>query len=82
MILLLQPTVPFRKIDHVKICLKKIETGKYDSAISIKDVEGNHPLRMKIQTKGMLRITPKKRKKILYPYKNYQKYFLDLDQYI
>lgn len=48
LILLLQPTVPFRKIQHVKICLKKIETGKYDSAISIKNVEGIHPLRMKI----------------------------------
>lgn len=76
LILLLQPTVPFRKIQHVKICLKKIKTGKYDSAISIKDVEGNHPLRMKIQTKGHVKNYSKEKKENMIPRQKLPKVFL------
>ena len=47
-ILLLQPTTPFRKvksIDEAIVTLKK--NNKYTSVVSVVDVEGNHPLRMK-----------------------------------
>ena len=47
-ILLLQPTVPYRKLNDILIFLNKINSHKYDSVTSIKDVGGNHPLRMKI----------------------------------
>ena len=47
-ILLLQPTVPYRKIEDIRLCLKKINNRFYDSVVSIKNVEGIHPLRMKI----------------------------------
>tara|TARA_Y100000590_G_scaffold269029_1_gene302126 strand:- start:12434 stop:13147 length:714 start_codon:yes stop_codon:yes gene_type:complete len=46
-ILLLQPTVPFR--DHKKILysLKKIKNKKFDSVVSVSNVDAMHPLRMK-----------------------------------
>tara|TARA_B100000963_G_scaffold213021_1_gene185649 strand:- start:7564 stop:8262 length:699 start_codon:yes stop_codon:yes gene_type:complete len=47
-IVLLQPTTPFRKvesIDEAILSLKK--SNKYTSVVSVVDVEGNHPLRMK-----------------------------------
>tara|TARA_B100001057_G_scaffold173802_2_gene174530 strand:- start:2423 stop:3121 length:699 start_codon:yes stop_codon:yes gene_type:complete len=47
-IVLLQPTTPFRKvesIDEAILTLKK--SNKYTSVVSVVDVEGNHPLRMK-----------------------------------
>ncbi len=76
LILLLQPTVPFRKIQDVQICLKKIETGKYDSAISIKNVEGNHPLRMKIQKKGYIKNYSKEKRENMIPRQKLPKVFL------
>ena len=53
-ILLLQPTVPYRTINDLKISLKKIKSGKFDSVVSIKDVDGYHPLRMKIIKNNIL----------------------------
>ena len=50
-VLLLQPTVPYRKIQDINIALKKIQSTSYDSVVSIKNVEGFHPLRMKIKKK-------------------------------
>ena len=54
-ILLLQPTCPIR--DHKKILksFKLIKNKNIDSVISISDVAANHPYRMKIKKKGLLR---------------------------
>ena len=49
LILLLQPTTPVRNTQTLERILKFIKTNKrIDSIISVKDVEGNHPLRMKV----------------------------------
>ena len=55
LILLLQPTTPIRNVKIINNSLKLIKKkAKIDSVISIKDVEGNHPLRMKIFKNGKL----------------------------
>jgi len=50
----LQSTVPFRQIKDIQLAIKKIKSKKYDSVVSIKDVEGFHPLRMKIKKKNFI----------------------------
>lgn len=47
-ILLLQPTVPYRKYSDVKNALKKINNKNIDSVITISDVSNYHPDRMKV----------------------------------
>ena len=55
-ILLLQPTSPIRNVNLLKRAIKLIKTNKkIDSIISIKDVDGNHPLRMKIIKNSFLK---------------------------
>jgi len=52
-ILLLQPTCPIRDVNKIITAIKIIKTNKkINSVISIKDVEANHPARMKIMGKG------------------------------
>ena len=47
-IVLLQPTTPFRKVESIdKAILTLKNSNKYTSVVSVVDVEGNHPLRMK-----------------------------------
>ena len=46
-----------------KYCLKKIQSTSYDSVVSIKNVEGFHPLRMKIKKKNTLLIILLKKRK-------------------
>tara|TARA_B100001175_G_C19350826_1_gene562250 strand:- start:86 stop:790 length:705 start_codon:yes stop_codon:yes gene_type:complete len=46
-LLLLQPTVPFRKKADLKKALKYIKEKNVDSVVSLNSVEGNHPYRMK-----------------------------------
>ena len=47
-IVLLQPTTPFRKVESIdKAILTLKKSNKYTSVVSVIDVEGNHPLRMK-----------------------------------
>ena len=46
-LLLLQPTVPFRKKADLKKALKYIKKKNVDSVVSLNSVEGNHPYRMK-----------------------------------
>ena len=46
-ILVLQPTTPFRNANHINKSLEIIKKSKYDSVVSLVDVGGNHPLRMK-----------------------------------
>jgi CMP-N-acetylneuraminic acid synthetase len=56
-ILLLQPTTPIRNLKDINkaLSLLKNKNKKYDSIVSIKDVDGNHPLRMKIIKNGYLK---------------------------
>jgi CMP-N,N'-diacetyllegionaminic acid synthase len=46
-ILLLQPTSPFRKSKHIIKAIEIFETNNYDSLVSIVNVDGYHPFRMK-----------------------------------
>ncbi len=45
-VLLLQPTCPLRKAEHINACIDLLD-GEFDSIVSIKNVDGNHPYRMK-----------------------------------
>ena len=53
LILLLQPTCPFRKIKDFVSAYKELKSKRYDSAISITKVK-EHPDRMKVFKKGKL----------------------------
>ena len=53
-ILILQPTCPFRNIKNLELAIKKISSKKYDSVVSVKDVNEYHPLRMKTIRNGYL----------------------------
>jgi len=53
-LILLQPTCPFRSVEIINQTIKYLKEG-YDSVVSIVDVEGNHPNRMKIIEKGILK---------------------------
>ena len=54
-ILVLQPTTPIRDIKKIKKIINLIKKNKkIDSVISIKDVEGDHPLRMKVFKNNLL----------------------------
>ncbi len=46
-ILLLQATCPFRDFKKINLSLKKISTKKFDSVVSVAEVQAGHPLRMK-----------------------------------
>ena len=47
-ILLLQPTTPFRTVETINKSINILKnTSIYTSVVSVVDVEGNHPLRMK-----------------------------------
>ena len=55
-ILLLQPTTPIRNIKTIKSAIKLItHNKKIDSIVSIKDVDGYHPLRMKIFKNNLIK---------------------------
>ena len=45
-ILLLQPTCPLRSAKHIRGCINLLD-GKLDSVVSVKNVDGDHPFRMK-----------------------------------
>ena len=46
-IVLLQPTCPFRTSEDIDKCIEILIEKDYDSVVSVVDVEGHHPLRMK-----------------------------------
>ena len=53
--ILLQPTSPLRTAKDIDNALSILINSSYDSIVSVVDVEGNHPLRMKkIDKNGML----------------------------
>jgi N-acylneuraminate cytidylyltransferase/CMP-N,N'-diacetyllegionaminic acid synthase len=55
-ILLLQPTVPFRKLEHIDRSIEILKKNQsFNSVVSVVDVDGNHPLRMKIIQNGYLK---------------------------
>jgi len=54
-VMLLQPTTPFRSIDDINNAIKLLSQHKdADSVISVVDVEGHHPARMKFINDGVL----------------------------
>ncbi len=54
-IMLLQPTTPFRSTTDINAALQTLEeTPDADSVISVEDVEGKHPARMKYLRDGIL----------------------------
>lgn len=46
--ILLQPTTPFRDYEDIDKCIEILKEKKSGSIISVADVGGNHPLRMKV----------------------------------
>ena len=46
-IMMLQPTSPLRKSSHIKKSIKIFNSNNVDSIVSVVDVDGNHPYRMK-----------------------------------
>ena len=46
-VLLLQPTTPFRKIQHIDEAIMMMENETCDSVVSVVSVGANHPFRMK-----------------------------------
>lgn len=46
-IMMLQPTSPLRKAIHIKKSIKLLNLNKVDSVISVVNVDGYHPFRMK-----------------------------------
>ena len=53
-IILLQPTCPLRKSNHIDDAIIKIIKTNQNSLISVCDVEGYHPNRMKVIKKNLL----------------------------
>lgn len=53
-ITLLQPTSPFRTKTHILEAFFNFRSGNYDSLVSVVDVRGNHPFRMKRIVEGSL----------------------------
>lgn len=47
LIIMLQPTSPFRKVKHIDEALDLIIRKNYDSLVSVVNVDGYHPFRMK-----------------------------------
>ena len=56
-ILLLQPTCPIRKINHLNKIIKNVKSKKnnYNCGISLQRVNSSHPLRMKIIKNGYVK---------------------------
>tara|TARA_B100001564_G_scaffold356799_1_gene371696 strand:- start:404 stop:1087 length:684 start_codon:yes stop_codon:yes gene_type:complete len=54
-VIMLQPTTPFRKYTDIDNCIGLIKNNRQaDSVISVVDVQGNHPARMKYIKDGKL----------------------------
>ena len=75
-LLLLQPTVPFRKISDYKKSLELINSKNCDSVVTLNSVEGYHPERMKIIKKGYTKNYTKKTKENMQPIQNLEKVYL------
>ena len=54
-VMMLQPTTPFRRPEDINQAISLLETSNADSVISVNNVEGHHPARMKyLDGKGVL----------------------------
>jgi CMP-N-acetylneuraminic acid synthetase len=53
-VLMLQPTTPYRTITDINEAIAILEGSGADSVISVVDVEGHHPARMKFLKEGKL----------------------------
>lgn len=53
-VMLLQPTAPFRTAEDIDECLRILFDSGADSVVSVVDVDGYHPLRMKRIVAGRL----------------------------
>lgn len=75
-ILLLQVTSPFRNEKKILDAIKYIEGKKYDSVISISDVGGYHPDRMKIIHGDYLKNYNKSKKENMLPRQSLKKTYI------
>ncbi len=77
-ILLLQPTCPIRDTKKIIKAIKIIKNNKnINSVISIKDVEGNHPVRMKTMGKdNIIKNFLKNKKENMKPRQSLEKIFI------
>ena len=75
-ILMLQPTSPLRNCKDIDNSIKKIITRKCHSVISIVNVGGNHPFRMKVIKKGKLKNFVKKREEDMRPRQKLKKIYI------
>ncbi len=75
-ILLLQPTCPFRDTKKIMSSLRKVKSGKYDSAVSVVEVKTDHPLRMKVFKSKYLKNFIKQKKENTKPRQNLPKIFI------
>ena len=46
-IVILQPTSPFRKVEDIDLTLEKLINLKADSAVTVVEIEDNHPVKIK-----------------------------------
>lgn len=53
-VMVLQPTSPFRTTQDINECISLLEECTADSVISVVDVGGHHPARMKYLNQGLL----------------------------
>ncbi len=53
-VMLLQPTTPFRKSEDINSAIEILESRNSDSVISVVEVGGTHPARMKYMKEGLL----------------------------
>ena len=76
-ILVLQPTTPIRDIKKIKKVINLIKKNqKIDSVISVKDVDGDHPLRMKVFKNNLLINYSGKLKEDMRPRQNLPKVYI------
>ena len=75
-ILLLQPTCPIRDYKKILKSFKIIKKRNIDSVISISDVNANHPYRMKILKKGLLKNFMNFKKENMEPRQNLPKVYI------
>jgi CMP-N-acetylneuraminic acid synthetase len=53
-VMLLQPTTPFRSAEDIDQCVQMLTSSDANSVISVVDVAGHHPARMKFLEHGLL----------------------------
>ncbi len=76
-ILMLQPTSPFRTSFDIDKCLSKLISSKnFDSAVSVVDVEGHHPERMKKIKNGKLLNYNNKKEENMLPRQKLEKIYI------